>query len=436
MPWLADLEQLRDAMSAGYANLEWQAQRGYDLPVAYARARGRLEAARDSYEARRAVERFLAGFGDGHLEVHWPSTSKAPASAPQPLCARLGYFEVPDDGGPAMHLPGQRTIGPLDAHLKAGILTVANRKLAILRIGMFSPHGYPDICERVARDRGLTAQSPCDETCHHSFEQAADRAFIDEMARQLAAITALKPDALLIDIAANGGGNDSSLALARMVTARPLARAQGGGLRGPDWGRELADREADVPKALAVATPADRAALSAFATQLQTARADAAKTCDRSPLWLGRPISCTARVPEPLYKGFWSYLPDAQDPIAAAKPVWNGPLFVLVDSGSASSSEWFAAMLQDSKAATIIGSVTFGAGCGHMTGALPVKLTHTGGVVSMPDCWRLRANGENEAGGVEPDVLIAFRDRDAPPQRTARLARALPRALVHVTAKR
>jgi hypothetical protein len=434
-PWLADLDQLRDAMTAGYANLEWQAERGYDLPGALARAKGRIEAAHDDYAARRAVERFLSGFGDGHLEVRWPVAATpepaGPNAAPQPLCGRLGYFKAPDDGGPALGLPGVKPVGPANAHLKAATVAVAGRKLAILRVGMFSPQGYPDLCEAVARERGLTAASPCDQACRHGFERAADKAFIDEMGRQLATLATTRPDRILVDVAGNSGGNNSSLALARMVTAKPLVRPRGGGLRGPAWAAELADRQGDLPKAIQTAPPADRPALQAFDAALQQAHAEALKACDRSPLWQAHAITCTARVHEPLYKAFWSTLPEPDDPIAHIRSIWTGPLAVLVDGGSASSTEWFAAMLQDSRAATILGSTTFGAGCGHMTGAAPVKLAHSGGVVSMPDCWRLRANGENEAGGVEPDVLIAFREHDALPQRVARLARVLPQVLTH-----
>ena len=435
-PWLQDLDQLRDAMTAGYANLEWQAVRGLDLPATYARARGRIEAAHDDYEARRSVERFLASFGDGHLEVRWPTLTPPAAqsgNAPEPLCARLGYFDLRDDGGPALRLPGAKPVGAPGAHLKAAVAEVGKRRVAILRVGAFSPQGYPRICDVVAARRGLTAASACDEACKDAFDQTAEAAFVGEMARQLRALAAVKPDALLVDVSGNGGGDNSSLALARMVTGKPLRRPRGGGVMGAAWAEELGAREADAAKALASATPAEKPALRRFDTALIRARGEALKTCDRAPLWSGQPIGCSALAPEPLYDGFWSSVPKADDPVALSRAVWTGRLLVLVDGNSASSTEWFAAMLQDARAATILGSPTFGAGCGHITEAPPVKLTHSGGVVSMPDCWRLRANGDNEAGGVQPDVLIGFREHDALAERTHRLARALPQALARAS---
>jgi hypothetical protein len=297
---------------------------------------------------------------------------------------------------------------------------------------MFSPHGYPDICDEAARRLGLSMASPCDQPCQDSFDQTADALFVGEMARQVQALAAVHPDVLLVDIGGNGGGDDSSLALARMVTGKPLQRPRGGGVRGAGWAAEFASREADVARALAKPAGGDRTALLRFDAALVNARAEALKTCDRGPLWLGRPIGCTALTPEPLFNGFWSYIPKPDDPVANARTVWTGPLLVLVDGDSASSAEWFAAMLQDSKAATILGSPTFGAGCGHVTDTPPVKLAHSGGTVSMPDCYRLRANGDNEVDGVEPDVLIGFREHDALPQRAARLSRALPQALARL----
>lgn len=439
-PWLGDLDQLRDGMSTGYANLEWQVGRGLDLPATEARARARILAAHDDDEARRAFERFLAAFGDGHLEVRWPTAVAATAptrsAATEPLCARLGYFDLRDDGGPALRLPGAKPVGAQGAHLKAAVAKVGQHKIAVLRVGMFSPQGYSAICDDIAAQRGLTAASPCDDACKEVFEQATEAAFVGEMVQQVRALAAARPDVLLIDITGNGGGNSSSLALARIVTRKPLKRAHGGGLMGPSWAKELGEREADLAKALATAAPADRPALERFGTALVKARTEALKTCDRAPLWSGRPIACTALSPEPLYEGFWSSVPKADDPVAHAKTAWTGPLIVLVDGDSASSSEWFAAMLQDTRAATILGSPTAGAGCGHITEAEPIKLTHSGGMVLMPDCWRLRANGDNEADGVQPDVLIGFRAHDSLAQKTQRLVRALPQALASAAGRR
>ncbi|MBL8556546.1 MAG: hypothetical protein JNL41_19895 [Phenylobacterium sp.] len=443
-PWLADLDQLRDALSAGYANLDWQAERGMDLPGAYARAQTRIAAARDVYAARRVFDRFLASFADGHLEVRWPtppaSTMPPPAAEPD-LCARLGYFDVGDAGAIATRLPGFRHVGRADAHLPAGVVAVAGRKVGVLRIPIFTPSGLPRLCDELLAQAKLTRQSACDDACAARLVEAADTAFVEEMRGQVAALAAERPDVLLIDIADNGGGNDSPLALARLVTARPVRRPPMALVRGAPAAEELAARQVDVKAALGSGPPAQQAALARFDTDLTHAVAAARTACDRRPLWTGAAPGCSGLVDEPVYDGplpprtAGQALPDwvqVASPTArfpAVTALWRGPLVVLGDWNSASSSELFAAMVQDAGAAVVVGSRTFGAGCGHVTRAAPVMLANSGGVVSMPDCVRRRADGSNEVVGIQPDVAVGLQMYDSPRQRLELVSAALPAAL-------
>ena len=93
------------------------------------------------------------------------------------------------------------------------------------------------------------------------------------------------------------------------------------------------------------------------------------------------------------------------------------------------AAEEFAAVLQDNDAAVIIGSPTRGAGCGHARGEIETILSHSGARLRLPNCARLRADGTNEVGGIDPDILVGFRENDGPGRRVARLSEALPRAL-------
>jgi hypothetical protein len=90
------------------------------------------------------------------------------------------------------------------------------------------------------------------------------------------------------------------------------------------------------------------------------------------------------------------------------------PLYVLVDRETWSAAEYFAAILQDNKAATIVGELTGGAGCGYTNGGIPAELRHSHAVVKMPDCVRLRKDGSDEVNGVTPRHSCALgRARDA-----------------------
>lgn len=440
-PWLADLDQLRDAMSVRYPNLEWQADRGLDLPAVYGRARQGLGDARSEAEARLAFERFLARFADGHLEARWPAPeSDDEASPSRPLCDRLGFFDVGNAGAIASRLPGYRPLGDVDSPLPAGVVTIDGRTIGVLRLSMFDPHGFPAICERLVAEAKLRPNDPCDAACEQRLSERADAIFVGDMASQLKALATAAPDALLVDIAENGGGNDSALVLAHMVTGVPIKAPRMGFVRSAAWADELAERQAAVR--LGLREPADRGLLAPLDEKLTLARVEAGKPCDLSPLWRGEPPGCSLVVADTLFAAgltpdgpaqargkAWGSAVSATARFPAAAAIWRGPLLILVDGDSASASELFAAMLQDGRAAVVIGAPTFGAGCGHASGAGPVHLKNSGGVISMPDCLRLRADGSNEVAGVQPDLLIGFREYDTPRERVERLARVLPAAL-------
>jgi C-terminal processing protease CtpA/Prc len=108
--------------------------------------------------------------------------------------------------------------------------------------------------------------------------------------------------------------------------------------------------------------------------------------------------------------------------------VWRGPLVVLVDRNVGSAATEFAAVLQDNRAAIIIGEPT-GGGCGHTDGGTPTILSNSKAKVSVPDCARLRADGSNEVMGVQPDVLVGFGAVDGQHLRASRIFARLPEAV-------
>jgi C-terminal processing protease CtpA/Prc len=94
--------------------------------------------------------------------------------------------------------------------------------------------------------------------------------------------------------------------------------------------------------------------------------------------------------------------------------VWQGPLIVLVDSETWSAAEQFTALLQDNKAAIVMGTRTGGAGCGNLYGNDPITLLQSGAKFELPNCVRFRRDGTNEVGGVVPDVTTGVRWNDGP----------------------
>ncbi len=109
---------------------------------------------------------------------------------------------------------------------------------------------------------------------------------------------------------------------------------------------------------------------------------------------------------------------------------------LLVDSGTASAAEEFAAELQDNDAALVVGESTMGAGCGHTNGGTPTTLSHTKTVLELPDCARIRLDGTNEVRGIRPDLVIAWRRFDGPRRRAAELGAVLNDLLKAVDSRR
>ena len=213
-------------------------------------------------------------------------------------------------------------------------------------------------------------------------------------------------------------------------------------VRGEQWSRNLLKLEGALRRDASAAAGSDRAMLLRFADQAHAKAAIAAMPCASGPLWLGQEHRCSW-----LGSGF-----SAAGPLASANPlalrgkpwaqdiftpmefpyeegVWRGPLMVLVDGATESSAEEFAAVLQDNHAALIIGTVTFGAGCGHTDGSEPTRLRYSGATLALPDCVYLRANGTNEVRGIVPDLLIGFRRSDSLKHRSADVLTRLPEAL-------
>jgi hypothetical protein len=214
-------------------------------------------------------------------------------------------------------------------------------------------------------------------------------------------------------------------------------------MAGPGLADNLAGKRAALRAGLQGASGQDARLLMGLDQTLADAEAQASRTCDRAPLWRGERIECSALVSGPFYAGGllpgglpgrqdgpdWVDVADSTARHVIEPGLWTGPLLLLVDGDTASAAELFAAMLQDAGRVTVIGSPSFGSGCGWMLPRRPVTLPQSGGRLLMPDCARYRRDGRNELDGIQPDVLIGFRTYDSPRQRSERLAAKLESAI-------
>jgi hypothetical protein len=449
-PWLQDLAAMREAMNAKYANLPWLLEeRELDLDALFTRAERLLGGTRSDAEAIAIFNRIVQRIGDGHVTIEWPRppappaapVANAPPAAPAPppsasdFCRMRGYDSGQASPGLAPALAGY---APLDANsvLPAGTATVGGTRYGLLRIGLFGPHGFPTLCTDAVAALGVHLDRPCDEACNDAILTHAYRRLTAAMIERLAALRAAGAEILVVDVTGNGGGSEWTEAAARMVTARSLQSARMAFVRGAHWAGTWGRLEERLRTFAASASGAERTRLLAWAAEAAAAKAEAERRCpprgDPSCPWLGRAgyaSGLVGRVREGEFAdrewGPWIFNP-GQHPYREG--AWRGPVLVLTDQETWSAAEQFAALLQDNRAALLVGARTGGSGCGHTWGGTPTRLPNSGATLKLPDCARLRADGSNEVSGIIPDLLLAWRATDGRAFRARMLEAALPEA--------
>ena len=453
-PWLADFRQLLNEVSTHYANLDSVLDdRHVDLAAIRATTEERIRNAKNDTEAQEAIDWLVRQFGDGHALVRWPATAAAaPPSAPQPtappqsLCARLNYTRRDSTGIDFTKLSQYTALVDADApYFPGGILLVGKRKVGVLRIHLFSETAHPELCSVAQKELGLADDAVCEGPCDHRLELRTANMVTAALERRVEALKRAGATALVVDITGNGGGSNWVEPAARVLTPIALRSPRLSFLKHDHWRKQLRERLEDVRLDLDGKRHPSELVNAAEAT-LREAIAKADETCDRGSFWNdpSRRPDCSLVVSGLLYSsGLLPYAkPDALPKSVVSRSVIflpsqyeyreganRLPLYVLVDSGTGSAAEYFAAMLKDNKAATIIGTVTAGSGCGYTNGGIPARLANSGGELRLPDCIRLRADGTNEVLSVTPDVLAPWRGRDSRYQRANTTLRVLERVI-------
>jgi hypothetical protein len=431
-------------MSSHYADLDFAVnERRLDLWRVKQRAEQRLRAAHSVDEAHSAFRRFLNAFGDAHLSIDWKPDAGAGAKGDDGakaagLCARLGYEDHDRGGVDFTFAAGYTPVVDADSKdVPGGLLALATGKLGIVRIDLFMEKMHPALCEAARSSLGLSDGATCDEECSDKLEIAVGDRLTAALERRLRSLAQGGAQAIAVDITGNGGGSNWVDAAVRVVTPAKLEVRPMGAVRHPHWVKELGDRIHDLEGDLAAHGDVEHGAIAAGLVELRAALAQVQTPCDETALWIeGQPkptCSQLVMVPPLIAYARPGALAGRSNASALFGPsryaydegVNTLPLAVLIDGGTASAAEDFAAQLQDHHAATILGVETLGAGCGYTNGGIPTMLPHSGARVSMPDCVRTRADGSNAVAGVTPDVVLPLLDRDSPYQRARKVTEGL-----------
>ncbi len=302
-PWIADLQQIRNAMSDKYANFEWVVfDREIDLSALFDQTEVRLRGARNDQDARNAIDRFLRAIGDGHLRVRWPTVA---AAVPSPLpgmksdfCSSLGYDVTMSGRALGPYIPGYHPLPDEFApEFPSGVVTSGTNKIGVIRIGLFSPQGFPDLCASVRERLAIPEHSRCDQQCVDRLENAEYAAMSRDLALRVRELQRLGISVLLIDMTGNGGGSEWAEAAARIMSPLRLRSERRYAVRGAHWAGYWASRAQELRRAEQTASAADARQLEAWAQQVEQARVEASKPCSSAAFWSGHHPDCEWLAP-------------------------------------------------------------------------------------------------------------------------------------------
>ena len=366
--WQADYLEFRDILANSYANLGYASETGVSLAALDSAARAELSNVRTVRGARSVLSRFVSALEDPHLKlesgppefVRYLSNTDQPSAVsgnPADACQAMGYEGGIGNGFslPFEELPGFKPVGSQENTFGAGSVPAANgKRVGLIRISLFSPHRSRAHCMKAWSERQAKTPSACAGDCQDSIYYRTGALLAEALRTSVVALERDGVSSILVDIGGNGGGSEWVSLAVRAITNAPLftppvlVTNQAKGQR-CKWEEAIARRCSN----LAAARP-DSETVAAFAQRRDS-------------------------VP-------------------------GLPIFVLVDAHTASASEYFAAVLQDSKAAQVIGTRTMGAGCGYVDGGGKYTLPRTHLRFRAPNCVRLRKDGSNERAGIRPDI--------------------------------
>lgn len=392
-PRIADLDQVRETFATKYANLEWAVfQREADLPKLFADTEARIKSATNDWEARAAFERLARKLGDEHVVFDWPRSGSHPmamekaASMPQERCAALGYDARMRATPLAANAVGYQPLSTAQSdEFPAGVISLHLQRIGVLQIGVFTPQGFPALCQSALRELAVAADKPCDDACSDRIHDWASDQLTRDLTAQLRALQDAGAAVLVVDVAGNGGGSEWAEAVARMVTHIRLRSEEMEFVRGEHWAKAFADDEASLRHFADQASGPDRALLLNLADEVEARRKVALTPCDSAPLWQGTHPACSwlgrgfygsgilaSADPSQLRGKPWATLLFTPMEFPYEEGVWTGPLIVLVDRNTGSAASEFAAVLQDNHAAIIMGEPA-GAGAATPTEARQLR---------------------------------------------------------------
>ena len=419
--WLQDFEQLKKILTSTYPNLDDLSKANkLNLYFLAEETKKRIRSSRTKDEAIQALKDFLAAFKDGHLKLDLnvkasdikndATESGLNASTSGAVACQKLVSAKPRDLG--FKFPTPKELGFAEVKRQASAfpyttLEIQKKKIGFLRIASFLDSNYPDLCANEWESYRSSIKNSCDEKCQDDFvHKALPNRFLSEIEKATAKLNEQNISALVLDITNNGGGTDWVGAVIRMFADKPILCGQFGFIRHPHWAQKFEKGIEESKEKLKTAlTEEEKQKIRLELAQDKSDLREAKKSCDRSGVWSKKSKSnCSIVVKRPVKDC------GPHSEFKFTPKLYDGPLYILTNDGTASASEDLVGRFKDSKVGTIIGGRTLGSGCGFTNGGIEQYLKKSGIAVKVPDCARFLRDGTNEVLGIAPNVEIPIED--------------------------
>jgi hypothetical protein len=99
--------------------------------------------------------RIIRRLGDGHVRLRWPQTSNPPASRVAD-CTALGYATDWQEAAVTPLIPGYVPLkSEAESEFPSGTIQQGHHRIGSMRIGTFSPKGFPELCHEALRSLSI-----------------------------------------------------------------------------------------------------------------------------------------------------------------------------------------------------------------------------------------------------------------------------------------
>lgn len=413
--WQQDFDQLQIFISEIYPNLEIALEfHRLDLPLIKRETQLQLAQATSKDQAIKIIQNFIGQFKDGHFKAQ-PLETQTKLTIDEPINKSTSGLEACRSFGVEpknVHFAffPNKEMGFGDVYLQGlafpyTTLKVKNKKVGFIKIPSFTVQDYPEVCAESWEIYRKTLAGACDTDCKDKFMyEVAPNNLLEKLARAIETLKRENISSLVVDLANNGGGNDWVSAVTRMLTKKPILCGQFGFVRHPHWTKTFEQEIKEFKDKLEKTT--DVLLKEKIQKELHRAEfelIESQKKCDRSRVWRDKKFrfsNCDQIVKRQ------AVACEPKDEFHYTSGIYDGPLYVIINSKTASAAEDIVGRLKESGAATLIGARTYGAGCGQTNGGIDLRLKNLNLKISMPDCARYLRTGLNEVAGIAPDVDI------------------------------